>query len=39
MINNLNRMSDLISRMTQITQYKAKKYVGGTNIIDLAGTG
>ena len=39
MIKNLNRMSDLIKKMTHITQYKAKKYVGGTNIIDLDGTG
>ncbi len=39
MIKNLNRMSDLIRKMTHITQYKAKKYVGGTNIIDLNGTG
>ena len=34
-IKNLNIVSDLTKKMTQITRYEAKEYVGDTKIVDI----
>ncbi len=34
-IKNLNAVSDLTKKMTQITKYEAKEYVGDTKIVDI----
>ena len=34
-IKNLNTVSELTKKMTRITKYEAKEYVGDTKIVDI----